>query len=246
MSRLRARLTFRRAISLLAALVASSAFSSLAWAEILCAETDAAEAARRVQGRYDGIEDFAADFVQQSWAASFAGNPLIGETTKRGTVVLAKPGRMRWTYTEPEPSVVVSDGRILWIHDVVAQSATRLSVAEGYLGGAALDFLLGKGRLVDQFEVTLKSCSKAAIELDLLPRADASYERLGLAFRPESGEILATSATDLFGNRTSIRFTNPRVDQAPPLATFHFVPPEGTEVMDLEGPALTEGPAAAR
>jgi len=60
------------------------------------------------------------------------------ETLTRGRVVFAKPGRMRWVYESPEPSLVVSDGETLWIYDPAAREAQRLPVTQGYLTGAAL------------------------------------------------------------------------------------------------------------
>ena len=206
-----------------------------------CAETVAAEAARLVQARYDDIQDLAADFQQESRSASFAAEPLMTEAKKRGRVIFAKPGRMRWTYSEPDPSLLVSDGQTLWIHDVTERTATRLQVMDGYLTGAALEFLLGNGRLVEEFDVVMTSCSSEAISLDLLPRADASFERLGLVFRPESGELLQTSATDLFGNRTVIEFANTLVNQAPSPSIFEFDPPDGVEVIDLGSANQNQG-----
>ena len=32
------------------------------------------------------------------------------KTVERGQMAIRKPGRMRWTYTSPEPKVFVSDG----------------------------------------------------------------------------------------------------------------------------------------
>ena len=224
------------------ALLVASASAARAEGMRKCAETVASDAARLVQDRYDGIQDLVADFQQESRSASFAGEPLMAEARKRGEVIFAKPGRMRWTYSAPDPSLLVSDGHTLWIYDVTERTATRLPVMDGYLTGAALEFLLGNGRLVEQFDVVMTSCSSEEIGLDLLPRADASFERLGLAFRPESGELLQTSATDLFGNRTLIHFTNTRVNQAPLPSTFEFDPPEGVEVIDLGNPSQHQGP----
>ena len=197
-----------------------------------CRDSEAAETAARVQARYDGIRDLASEFEQESQSATFGGQALMDSDVKRGEVVFAKPGKMRWRYTEPEPSVVVSDGETLWIHDVEGGTATRLAVTAGYLSGAALQFLLGDGQLLESFDVSASRCAADRVDLTLLPREDATYERLGLVADPKTGDILATSVVDLFGNETVIRFQQVVVNQAPPAETFAFVPPEGVEIID--------------
>ncbi len=193
------------------------------------------QAAREVQARYDGIRDLTADFEQVSQSASFAGAPLMDADPKSGRVVFAKPGKMRWTYGAPEPSVVVSDGQTLWIHDVEGGTATRLEVTAGYLSGAALQFLLGDGDLLEEFDVTAIACTEGKVSLDLLPKKDASYERLGLVVARVTGDIEATSVVDLFGNRTEIRFEGVEVNQSPDASVFEFQVPQGVELIDYAG-----------
>ena len=74
----------------------------------------------------------------------------------------------------------MSDGKVLWIYDIAGRQASKLIIDQGYLVGAALQFLLGDGKLVDAFEISALSCSDSKVELSLLPKAAASYERLGL------------------------------------------------------------------
>ena len=141
-----------------------------------CGDADAALA--RLQARYDEIQDLSAVFTQISESVVLAGTSPQGSSKSGGQVILAKPGRMRWSYSKPDASVVVSDGNVLWIYDVVAQQVTRASVGRGYLAGAALQFLLGEGRLQDSFVVKEVACSADGLELELRPRSPASYERI--------------------------------------------------------------------
>lgn len=206
-----------------------------------CPEDAAQRTAERVQTRYDGIRDLEADFEQRSESATFGGDALMDPAPKTGRVVFAKPGRMRWTYLEPEPSLVVSDGQDLWIHDIEGGTATRLTVTEGYLTGAALQFLLGDGRILESFRVRAVDCQAGRVELELLPRQEASYERLGLVADPETGDISSSTVVDLFGNRTEIRFREMRVNRSPSAEVFEFEPPEGVDVIDYPGGAGPRG-----
>ena len=216
----------------LVGLSAAGAFAREEAAETACEPRAGAETAALVQSRYDGIRDLAAGFEQESQSATFGGRALMDSDVKRGEVVFAKPGRMRWRYADPEPSLVVSDGETLWIHDIEGGTATRLEVTAGYLSGAALQFLLGDGKIVDAFDVEATRCTAERVDLTLLPREDATYERLGLVANRRTGDIVATSVVDLFGNETIIRFRDVLVNQAPPDSTFAFDPPEGVELID--------------
>jgi len=199
-----------------------------------CDDARALHVAKAIQAYYDGIRDLAADFEQTSQSVVLGGASLAEAETQRGKVVFAKPGKMRWSYEEPEPSLVVSDGKTLWIYDVGEKQASRLAVTSGYLAGAALQFLLGEGDLVATFEITALGCGEDSIVLDLLPLQAASYERLGLTAHLGTGQISDTTITDLFGNRTRIRFERVRVNLAPSAKLFTFDPPRGVDVIDLE------------
>ena len=232
------RRRFGRGRTCLAILVVSALLGSESIAETAgpdCPSDTGKELAQRIQSRYEGIQTIHADFVQTSTSASFAGQPLMTSEPKSGRVVFAKPGKMRWTYLEPERSVVVSDGRLLWIYDVAGRTVTRLEVTAGFLSGAALQFLLGDGKILESFDVEAASCAGDRVSLDLIPKADATYEKLGLVADRESGEILATSVLDLFGNLTHIEFSDIQINQAPAAGTFELEIPEGVEVIEYAG-----------
>lgn len=190
--------------------------------------------ALRVQRHYESVRALEAGFVQQTRSVML-GSSLGGDERTEGRVVFAKPGRMRWEYEKPEPSLVVSDGETLWIHDPAAREVQRLPVSQGYLSGAALQFLLGEGDVLESFAVDADACGDDAesVELRLTPRSGATYERLGLTVSPSSGEVQATEVIDLFGNATRIAFRDVKTNPEVPDATFRFTPPDGTRVIDL-------------
>ena len=160
----------------------------------------------RVQARYEGLLALRARFRQTTWSVAFGGDSGPEAVAAEGRVEFAKPGRMRWEYEKPAPSLVVSDGSTLWIYDPTAREVQVLSVDQGFLSAAAIQFLLGQGRLRESFEVAARSCSATRAELELRPRADASYERIELAVDPGTGWIQETTVTDLLGNRTHVVF----------------------------------------
>lgn len=195
------------------------------------------EVAQRVQAYYNGIADFEAEFEQVTQSVALGGVG-VGNETARGKVVMAKPGKMRWEYTEPNETLVLSDGANLWLYDVAAEEAQHMVASEAYLSGAALQFLMGRGVIADDFVVSSPACSSdlAVVELNLAPRAAASYERLGLRVVRSTGEVKATTLVDLFGTVTTISFRSARTNRSPPPGTFVFKPPPGVDLIELQAP----------
>lgn len=194
----------------------------------------ATKVTQRVQQRYEKVRDLAAHFEQTTRRVALgggAGDALVAS----GDVVFAKPGKMRWSYESPEPSLVVSDGATLWIYDPKAREVQKLPLGEGYLSAAGVQFLLGEGKLRDEFRVTASGCSEATVTLGLTPRRDAQYERLEMRVDRVSFAVRETSVIDLFGNRTTIAFDELRENTKPVEGLFVFTPPEGVRVLSMPG-----------
>jgi len=219
-----------RALGLLAAALLVGASASADGEEPDCAR----EIAGRVQARYDGVRDIEARFTQKSRSVAFGG---AQETEASGVALFAKPGRMRWTYEKPEPSLVVSDGQTLWIYDPAAREVQEYAVGQGFLSGTAVQFLLGEGRILDAFAVRAERCAGESVRLFLTPREDASYESLELLVSPASGDVRGTAVVDLFGNRTDVAFESLQLNRNPPAARFRFEPEPGVRVLRTHEPA---------
>lgn len=185
-----------------------------------------------IQRHYESLRDLRADFEQTTRAVAFgeAGD----STTSRGEVLIAKPGRMRWEYREPAPSLVVSDGEWLWIYDPQRKEAQRMSAATGFASGAALEFLMGRGDLARDFRVRAESCTPDVVRLELTPIAETSYERLVLVADPRSGVVSETEIYDLIGNATRIRLLAVETNLDPAPERFRFEIPDGVRASDLE------------
>ena len=189
--------------------------------------------AAAVQAHYESVRDIDSRFTQTTRSVALGTGAVGSSTATTGRVLFAKPGKMRWAYETPAPSLVISDGKTLWIYDPASKEAQRFSVSAGYLTGAALSFLLGEGDLVAEFEVSAKSCEGAEVKLRLVPRGDSTYESLLLTVVRTSGEVLETSIVDLFGNVTIVAFAETRTNTDPVASMFEFEPPDGTQVIDL-------------
>ena len=190
-------------------------------------------AATAVQKRYENVRDVSARFEQTTHAARIGTSSGGAPATSRGRVTLAKPGKMRWSYEDPEPSLVVSDGKTVWIFDPAFGEVQKLPAAEGFLTGAAAQFLLGAGDMRRDFKVAAVSCGDTTAELELTPRQPASYEKLSLEVDPSTGDVHRTQITDLLGNVVMVEFRDQQFNLKPAESEFRFEVPEGVRVIEL-------------
>jgi outer membrane lipoprotein carrier protein len=130
--------------------------------------TDVAALAAAVQRHYDAVKDFRADFTH-----TYEGGVLRKKTVERGQVAIQKPGRMRWTYTDPEKKVFVSDGTKLYSYIPEDRQVYVASVPPDDEASTAVLFLAGKGNLQRDFDASQVSVPGApadSVALKLMPR----------------------------------------------------------------------------
>lgn len=191
--------------------------------------------AERVQRQYDGVYNLQSRFTQKTESAVLRGTSM-GDSSVQGHFVMAKPGKMHWRYDDGQGKVesrVISDGEKLWIYDAESKEAQRMNVGKGFLSGAAIQFLLGDGVLLDEFQITSPECDAESPLLLLRPRKEATYEKLELRIRPDTGEIVETAVYDLLGGVTRIFFQEIRVNQQLEEGLFTFIAPPEVRVIDL-------------
>ena len=194
----------------------------------------AAAMARKVQGHYDGVRDLTARFTQITEVVSLGAQAAASPpATSSGEVSFAKPGRMRWSYEQPEQSLVVTDGDELWIYDPAGKEAQRMRAGQGFLSGAALQFLLGQGAMERDFRVKALACGPEQARLSLVPRKSAAYERIEIRVDPATGEITETAVFDLVGNVTRVSFEQVRTNTGLTEDLFRFSPPDGVRVVEV-------------
>ena len=190
--------------------------------------------ARSLQQRYQGVRDFAADFVH-----TYRGGVLRTQTTERGTVKIKKPGRMRWIYNAPEKKEFVSDG--LKVYSYLPQDKQVIVAAlppENQATTPAL-FLAGRGDIARDFAATYVEASPAAaatppgtIRLKLTPRrSEPEYEYLVVAFDPATFQIRALTTRDRQGGDSTLTFTNLKENQGISDKEFAFRVPRGVDVI---------------
>jgi outer membrane lipoprotein carrier protein len=204
-------------------------FAFLSLAATAHAET-AEQLANRVQGVYDKVPSYMADFQQESILKA------TGQSSAaKGKVAFKKPGKMRWDYESPVSQAIISDGKTLWIYQPNDRQVL-VSNAEKFLKNrASITFLAGKGKLTEEFNVKLGKAPEAGVPgtvLELIPKQpDASVSRVLLIVDPKTALVTETWVYDFLNNATRVRFTNAETGRKLNDALFVFTAPPGIDVI---------------
>ena len=184
--------------------------------------------ARALQQRYRGIRDFAADFVH-----TYRGGVLRTQTTERGTVVIKKPGRMRWVYTNPEKKEFISDGQKVYSYLPQDRQVMVTSLPLEDQATTPALFLAGKGDIGRDFTASYAQTSPAGTTaLKLTPRRpEPEYEYLVVAVDPVTLQIRALTTRDRQGGDSTLTFSNLKENQGMTDKEFAFRIPSGVDVI---------------
>lgn len=188
--------------------------------------------AKQTQAHYQTVQDFTADFTH-----TYEGGVLRKKTTERGTVLIKKPGRMRWTYTQPEQKVFVSDGLKIYAHVPADRQVTVSTMPADDKASTPILFLVGKGDLGRDFNVTYAepiaglTFPADAAALKLTPRTKVpEYEWLILVV-DKSLKLQMLVARDSQSGTSTFTFTNLKENVGLKDSQFTFTIPRGADVI---------------
>jgi outer membrane lipoprotein carrier protein len=184
--------------------------------------------ARALQKRYQGIRDFSADFVQ-----TYRGGVLRTQSREEGTVVVMKPGRMRWLYVKPERKEFVSDGAKIYAYIPLDKQVIVSNVPPDNEASTPELFLAGKGDIVRDFTASKAEAAVAGtIAVKLTPRkTDPGFDYLIVSVDPKTLQIRGLSTLDRQGGQSTITFTNLKENTGRSDKDFAFRVPKGVDVV---------------
>ncbi len=190
-------------------------------------ELEAGEVLARLQAWLDGTRDLEGRFEQK-----LVSGALGAGLEERGRLYLARPGKMRWDYLDPERKIAIIEGR-----------RTRLYIEEerelweGTLDDDALlaTLLAGSEPIAAGFEAGLLTTprhgGRGAYRLQLVPHGPVeALQEIVLTLREPGFAIAEAEVTDGAGNRMLYRFIDLRRNRGLADSTFEFEAPPGTEI----------------
>lgn len=221
----------------LSLLVALSGAILIAQAERPTELRPAVDVAAALQERYDSVGDFSASFVH-----TYEGGLLRTTASERGDVQIKKPGKMRWSYREPEEKLFVSDGRTMYSYVPADRQVIVTEVASDGQGGAPVLFLAGTGDLTRDFDVSyasgLREDGPGTLALELTPRvAEPDYESIVLVVDEASLQIRRLVTVDPQGGTSTLIFDGIRENLGIADSSFAFTVPRGVDVISNNQPS---------
>jgi len=174
--------------------------------------------------------------VQRTTVLSVLGK----EKTSKGELVLSK-GRMRMELNEPNRSVIVIDGKNLWVADYPDPDfkSAAVQVMKGEINskkGLEQSFvrLLTHGGILKQFMVSGVTESDNRLTYFLLPKQHTfEFRRARLILSEDRKSIAELIYWDENDNETRMTFSNIRFNKKVPTDTFRFVPPKDADITTL-------------
>ena len=202
----------------------------------MAAQSDVHAIADKVDQRYNHMQTLEAQFAERYSGA--------GMTRKEsGTLLLKKPGRMRWDYDEPRPKMFLTDGSTAWFYVPGEKQVRRTPVKQIEDLHSPLRYLLGKSKLEKEFVgLAIVTDAKPVNAGDIVLRGQPKgmQEQVSetlLEVTPE-GMITRIVVEGTDGSVTEFRFLQQKENVQIADARFKFVPPPGVEV--IEGTELVE------
>jgi outer membrane lipoprotein carrier protein len=194
------------------------------------AQNSALELAQRVDRHYNQLHSLKAGFIE-----SYEGLGL--RRSESGTLLLSKPGRMKWDYSEPAGKLFVLDGRFAWFYSRGDSQVQRIPAKQLDDLRSPLRFLLGHTELERELShLTLASAANGHFTLSGQPKGqEKRVARLSLTVT-DDGTITGIEIEETDGALTRFSFTGEQPNVAIPSETFHFTPPAGVPVVDALPP----------
>ncbi len=193
----------------------------------------------KLQKKYEGINDFHADFVQEAEVRA------LNKTQKAfGEVWFKKPGKMRWNYYSPTKDTIVSDGKKLWYYIEEENQVLESNLKDLNDGDTSSTTLLsGLGKIKELFKVKLINDpalqNKTGYLLELIPidiDEDEIKNKIIINVNKSDSLVSTIYLFDPFGNQTKISLIKTQTNKKISDKIFNFKPPKGAEIVKLPSP----------
>jgi outer membrane lipoprotein carrier protein len=189
----------------------------------LCADT--AQQLKRVDQYYNGLHSLRTAFTE-----TFHGMGIDREES--GTLLLRKPGKMRWSYSHPAGKVFVLNGKYAWFYAPGDAQVERVQATQLDDLRSPLRFLLGHTQLQKELEGLTVSSGPDGLVLSGVPKGmEKRVEKIVLGVSAE-GVIHSMRITEVDGAETAFTFKDSVADAPAPDSEFVFQPPAGVPVVD--------------
>jgi outer membrane lipoprotein carrier protein len=190
----------------------------------------ATEIAARVDRHYNSLHSLSVNFTQEY-------NGLGQHLRESGVLLLKKPGRMKWTYSQPPGKLFVLDGHNAYFYSPGQTAVQRLPAKNLDDLRSPLRFLLGHAQLAKELTGLTLTPQGANFDLSGVPK-NMEQRVTSLRFTVSSdGTILGIRVEEADGSVSIFTFTGEVPNPPSTDADFLFHVPAGTQIVDGLPPA---------
>jgi outer membrane lipoprotein carrier protein len=191
---------------------------------------NAAEIAGRVDRHYNALHSLSVHFVQR-----YTG---MGMNRKEsGVLLLKKPGRMLWTYTDPDGKVFVLDGKDGYFYSPGESEAQKIPEKQLDDLRSPLRFLLGHTELEKELTGLHATCdSSGTCVLTGTPKGLEQRVSAMKITAQADGTIRQMEIDEADGVVNQFDFSGELANAPAPASAFVFTPPPGVHVVTGEPP----------
>ncbi|GJM15742.1 MAG: outer-membrane lipoprotein carrier protein [Thermodesulfobacteriota bacterium] len=183
-----------------------------------------------IQKKYEQINNFQALFTQESEVKALNKTQLA-----QGEVWFKKPGKMRWNYNSPNKDQIVSDGKTLWFYDEEEEQVIETPLAQVSETQSTTTLLSGLGNIKELFNASFAESEdispNGSYLVDLVPKGDEEYNKVTISVNKTDMMVNTLYLYDPFGNLTTVKLADIKVDGGVSDSLFNFKTPDGAEVV---------------
>ena len=151
-----------------------------------------------------------------------------------GLLMLRKPGKMRWQYSQPPGKLFISDGKWIWLYTPELNQAEQMKFKETDDLRAPLAFLLGKLNFDKEFQHIQARPEGPDMRILAEPKSDnLPYSAVEFLVAPDRS-IKELKVTTFDKSILYFTFEQEKMDPALDGKLFTFQPPKGVDVVKAE------------
>ncbi|RTZ96044.1 MAG: outer membrane lipoprotein carrier protein LolA [Deltaproteobacteria bacterium] len=156
--------------------------------------------------------------------------------TASGSIIVKRPGMMRWTYEAPEKQTIVSDGRQLWVYRPQDNQVMVGKTPAFFGNGKGAGFLADLTSLKKQFDISReKDTPEGDYRLTLAPKEKTQeISAIHLIVAKETFTITEIITVNIYGDETRIQFSDIQFQEKIDNTVFSFDIPDGVDVIHLD------------
>jgi outer membrane lipoprotein carrier protein len=180
---------------------------------------------RKVDDHYNHLSSLRAHYTEH-----YSGMGM--DRSEEGTLLLKKPGRMRWSYAAPVGKVFVLDGKFAWFYTPGDVQATRVPAKELDDLRSPLRFLLGHTQLRKELDNLAVAPNGSGFQITGIPKGMAQRMKLLSIWVTAAGVIERMRLEEVDGAVTEFGFSDMQENVPVKDADFAFIPPAGVTVVE--------------